>query len=176
MLMGSAMGATIIAIALSPWGKQSEAHFNPAVTFAVYRLGKVTSWDAVFYCAAQLSGAVSGVALASLLLHGPPAHHAVRYAATLPGIYGDAVAFAAELIISFHPDEYGPLCVQSRSPGGLHTLFRCHPGCGVHCFRIPGIRYERESCPDIRPRVVRQILARSVDLFHRAAPGYADGG
>ena len=41
MLMGSAMGATIIAIVLSPWGKQSGAHFNPAVTFTFYRLGKV---------------------------------------------------------------------------------------------------------------------------------------
>src|SRR5271154_6465800 len=46
MLMGSAMGATIIAIVLSPWGKQSGAHFNPAVTFTFYRLGKMTSWDA----------------------------------------------------------------------------------------------------------------------------------
>ena len=56
MLMGLAMGATIIAIVLSPWGKQSGAHFNPAVTFTFYRLGKVASWDAVFYCAAQLLG------------------------------------------------------------------------------------------------------------------------
>ena len=41
MLMGVAMGATIIAIAQSPWGKQSGAHFNPAVTLTFYRLGKV---------------------------------------------------------------------------------------------------------------------------------------
>jgi glycerol uptake facilitator-like aquaporin len=40
MLMGLAMGATIIAIVLSPWGKQSGAHFNPAVTFTFYRLRK----------------------------------------------------------------------------------------------------------------------------------------
>src|SRR5580700_11790081 len=38
MLMGSAMGATIIAIVLSPWGKQSGAHFNPAITFTFCRL------------------------------------------------------------------------------------------------------------------------------------------
>src|SRR5215831_16719611 len=31
MLMGLAMGATIIAIVLTPWGKQSGAHINPAV-------------------------------------------------------------------------------------------------------------------------------------------------
>jgi aquaporin Z len=101
MLMGLAMGATIIAIVLSPWGKQSGAHFNPAVTFTFYRLRKMALWDAVFYCAAQLLGAVAGVALASLVLQGAPANKAVRYAATVPGIYGDAIAFAAELTISF---------------------------------------------------------------------------
>jgi aquaporin Z len=101
MLMGLAMGATIVAIVLSPWGKQSGAHFNPAVTFTFYRLGKVASWDAVFYCAAQFLGAVAGVALASLVLQGAPADEAVRYAATIPGIYGDTIAFAAELAISF---------------------------------------------------------------------------
>jgi aquaporin Z len=99
-LMGLAMGATIMAIVLSPWGKQSGAHFNPAVTLTFYRLGKVTSWDAVFYCASQLCGAVAGVALASLFLRGAPAHPAVHYAATVPGVRGDAVAFAAELAMS----------------------------------------------------------------------------
>jgi aquaporin Z len=101
MLMGLGMGATIIAIVLSPWGKQSGAHFNPAVTFTFYRLRKVALWDAVFYCAAQLLGAVAGVALSSLVLAGAPAHKAVRYAATTPGIYGDSIAFIAELAISF---------------------------------------------------------------------------
>src|SRR5580658_6187608 len=101
MLMGLAMGGTIVGIVLSPWGKQSGAHFNPAVTFTFYRLGKVAWWDAVFYCAGQLHGAVAGVALASLVLQGAPAHKAVRYAATLPGIYGNTIAFVAELAISF---------------------------------------------------------------------------
>jgi aquaporin Z len=101
MLMGLAMGATIMGIVLSPWGKQSGAHFNPALTFTCYRLRKVAFWDAVFYCVAQLAGAVAGVALASLVLDGAPAHKAVRYAATLPGIYGESIAFVAELAISF---------------------------------------------------------------------------
>jgi aquaporin Z len=101
MLMGLGMGATVLAIVLSPWGKQSGAHFNPAVTLTFYRLRKVALWDTVFYCAAQLLGAVAGVALASVVLQGAPAHQAVRYAATIPGIYGDAIAFVAELAISF---------------------------------------------------------------------------
>jgi aquaporin Z len=101
ILMGSAMGATIIAIVLTPWGKQSGAHFNPAVTFAFYRLKKMAPWDAVFYCTGQLLGAVGGVALACLALQGLPAAKAVHYAATIPGIYGNAIAFVAELAISF---------------------------------------------------------------------------
>lgn len=101
LLMGLAMGVTILAIVVSPWGKQSGAHFNPAVTSTFYRLGKVAPWDAVFYCAAQLLGAVAGVALASLLLRGAPADKAVRYAATVPGMYGETIAFVAELAISF---------------------------------------------------------------------------
>jgi|KBSMisStandDraft_5_1062788.scaffolds.fasta_scaffold654655_2 hypothetical protein len=56
MLIGLAMGATIIAIVVSPWGKQPGAHFNPAVTFTFYRLRKVALWDAVFHRAAQLLG------------------------------------------------------------------------------------------------------------------------
>jgi aquaporin Z len=101
MLMGLAMGATAFAIVLSPWGKQSGAHFNPAVTLTFYRLRKVPLWDAVFYCVAQFLGATAGVALASLVLQGAPANKAVRYAATMPGIYGDNIAFVAELAISY---------------------------------------------------------------------------
>jgi aquaporin Z len=101
MWMGLAMGVSIIAIVLSPWGKQSGAHFNPAVTLTFHRLRKVALWDTVFYCAAQLLGAVAGVALASLALQGAPAHRTVHYAATIPGSYGDTVAFVAELAISF---------------------------------------------------------------------------
>jgi len=101
MVMGSAMGATVIAIVLSPWGKQSGAHFNPAITLTFYRLGNVAFWDAVFYCAAQFAGAIAGVALASFVLEGAPMDRAVRYSATLPGFYGDTIAFVAELAISF---------------------------------------------------------------------------
>ena len=82
-------------------GQAVRRALNPAVTFTFYRLRKVAWWDAVFYCAAQLSGAVAGVALASLALQGAPAHRAVRYAATIPGIHGETVAFVAELAISF---------------------------------------------------------------------------
>src|SRR5579862_7314799 len=87
---GLSIGATIAALVLSPWGKQSGGHLNPAITLAFYRLGKVQFWDAIFYGVAQFSGATLGVILAALLLLGAPAHPAIHYAATLPGQYGAA--------------------------------------------------------------------------------------
>jgi aquaporin Z len=99
-LMGLAIGATVMALIMSPWGKQSGGHINPAMTFAFYRLGKLRPWDALFYGVAQFSGATSGVALATFLLRGAPGDGTVRYAVTAPGVYGAAIAFAAELVIS----------------------------------------------------------------------------
>jgi aquaporin Z len=100
-LMGLAMGATAIVIVMSPWGKQSGGHFNPAVTLTFYRLGKVKVWDAVFYTSGQFIGALVGVAIVTAVLRGAPAAPAVHYAVTAPGVYGVTVAFAAELVISF---------------------------------------------------------------------------
>jgi aquaporin Z len=100
-IMGAAVGATVFAIVMTPWGKQSGGHFNPAMTFTFYRLGKVNFWDALFYGAAQFVGATSGVAIATFILRGAPGHESVRYAVTLPGRYGNGVAFVAELAISF---------------------------------------------------------------------------
>ncbi len=100
-LMGLAMGTTIIAIVMSPWGKQSGGHFNPALTVTFYRLGKVEFWDAWFYGAAQFVGAIAGVAIARYALRGALGNDAVRYAVTVPGVYGRTVAFVAELVISF---------------------------------------------------------------------------
>ena len=48
-LMGLAMGSTAIGIIYSPWGKQSGAHINPSTTLTFFRLGKVATWDAIFY-------------------------------------------------------------------------------------------------------------------------------
>ena len=100
-LMGSVIGATVVAIVMTPWGKQSGGHFNPAITFAFYRLRKVELWDALFYMAAQFSGAVSGVTIAAYVLRHAPENAAIRSAVTTPGAYGSAGAFIAELVISF---------------------------------------------------------------------------
>ena len=98
---GISIGATIFAIVLTPWGKQSGGHLNPAITLTFYRLGNVEFWDAIFYGVVQFAGATAGVAIASALLLGAPANATIRYAATLPGMHGAGVAFIAEVAISF---------------------------------------------------------------------------
>src|SRR5215216_5852365 len=61
MLMGLAMGLTLIAIVYSPWGKRSGAHMNPAFTLTFWRLGKMAPWDAAFYSVAQFAGGLAGM-------------------------------------------------------------------------------------------------------------------
>jgi aquaporin Z len=100
-LMGLAMGTITIAILLTPLGKQSGGHFNPAITLAYYRLGKVEPWDAAFYTAAQFIGAIGGTAIAGYVLGSAVHNEAVRCAVTAPGRFGAAAAFLAELAISF---------------------------------------------------------------------------
>ena len=99
-LMGLAMGFTAIALIYSPWGKRSGAHLNPSVTLAFWRLGRVPAHDAIFYGAAQVAGAIAGVALAWLILGERLAHPATNFAATLPNA-GILAALSAELAISF---------------------------------------------------------------------------
>jgi len=100
VLMGLAMGLTAIGIIYSPWGKQSGAHLNPAVTLTFFRLGKVAPWDAAFYVIAQFAGGVAGVALVAAAAGKLLAHPSVNYVATLPGSGVTGAAFLGEVVIA----------------------------------------------------------------------------
>jgi aquaporin Z len=100
-LMGAAMGTTAIGIFLSPWGRRSGAHINPAVTLTFWRLGKIKGWDAAFYVCAQFAGGTLGVLLAWSVFGELLAGSTVNFIVTLPGNQGVGAAFAAEVIISF---------------------------------------------------------------------------
>lgn len=101
VLMGSVMGLTAVGIILSPWGKRSGAHINPAVTLTFLRLGKIGPVDAAFYVAAQFAGAALGVLVSWLVLGDLLEHASVSFVVTRPGAAGPAAAFAAEFVISF---------------------------------------------------------------------------
>lgn len=97
---GMAMGATAVALILSPMGKRSGAHFNPAVTIAYLTLGKIAWRDAMFYAIAQFAGGVLGVYIAGLIIGPPMRHSAVDWVVTVPAGGQVAQAFAAEFLIS----------------------------------------------------------------------------
>ena len=101
VLIGVAMGVTAILIIYSPIGQRSGAHFNPAVTFTFWRLGKVETWDALFYAAFQFIGGTLGVLVSALFLGMVIADSTVNYVVTVPGSAGVWIAFIAELLISF---------------------------------------------------------------------------
>lgn len=101
VLTGLAMGFTLLVLIHTPWGKRSGAHMNPATTLMFFRLGKLETWDALFYMFFQFVGGLAGVVL-SLLILGPfLTHPNVNFAATSPGPSGVPAAFVAELVISF---------------------------------------------------------------------------
>jgi len=101
LLMGLAMGLTAVGIILSPWGKRSGAHLNPAFTFTFFRLGKVEFRDAAFYALFQFIGGTLGVILSWLVLGSLLENAAVNFVVTVPGGGGSLVAFIAEFVIAF---------------------------------------------------------------------------
>ena len=97
--IGLAMGATLLFVVHTPWGKQSGAHMNPAVTLTFLSLGKITPARAAGYIAGQFVGGIAGVAIAFLVAGNSVMR--VNFAVTQPGPGGAGVAFAAEALISF---------------------------------------------------------------------------
>jgi len=104
VLMGLAMGLTLVGLVFSPAGQRSGAHMNPGVTLTFWRLGKVAGWDAVFYIGAQFIGGIAGVMVVGVFMRISLADESVRFAATLPGRMGGAglaLAWIGEFTISF---------------------------------------------------------------------------
>lgn len=100
-LAGIAMGLTAITLIYSPLGRRSGAHMNPATTLTFYRLGKIAVWDSAFYVLSQFVGGVLGTSVAFLALGRQLAHSSVNFAITQPGMRGAAIAFVAEVVITF---------------------------------------------------------------------------
>ncbi len=101
LLMGLVMGLTVVSIVYSSLGRRSGAHINPAVTLTFLRLGKISPWDALFYVAAQFTGAIFGMNVAWFLLGDWVSVSTVNFAVTVPGSAGHFAAFLAETLISF---------------------------------------------------------------------------
>jgi aquaporin Z len=60
LLTGLLVGATVALIAVSPLGRLSGSHLNPAITLAFGVLGRISVYDVGGYLAAQFIGALLG--------------------------------------------------------------------------------------------------------------------
>jgi len=81
-LTGFGFGCVGALIAISPLGKASGAHINPAVTLAFWLNGTMSGRYALGYVAAQLAGGIAG---AIPLLAWGRVGASVAYGATVPG-------------------------------------------------------------------------------------------
>lgn len=95
-VMGTAMAITVVGLVYSRWGKQSGAHFNPAVTLTLLSLGRIAPPDAMGYVVAQFIGGAAGMAVATATLIPWIRHPAVNSVVTVPGPWGPAAAWGAE--------------------------------------------------------------------------------
>ena len=98
-ITGFLFGCVGAAIAVSPIGKVSGAHVNPAVTVGFWLLRKLEGRLAVTYVSAQLAGAVAGCI--PLLLWGHMGR-SLNFGATTPGVaYTVPEALFGEVITTF---------------------------------------------------------------------------
>lgn len=93
-LVGPVVGYTIAVMMMSPWGRRSGAHVNPAITVAMWRYGRTPGAAVVPIIAAQLIGSLLGP-LAARCAWGPSiARSPLNYAAVQPGAHWNQLAVA----------------------------------------------------------------------------------
>lgn len=97
-LTGFLFGTTGCLITLSPIGRISGAHINPAVTLSFRLKKRMSTRHTIGYIFSQLTGAVAGAF--PLLLWGRQGE-SVQYGATIPETGRIAAAFAGETITTF---------------------------------------------------------------------------
>ena len=98
-LVGALVALLLSLLIISPAGKASGGHMNPAISLAMWRFGVFPAVGIVPYIAAQLLGSILGV-LAARAVWGPiVAQPPVLYAVIQPAPdWSTAQLFAAELI------------------------------------------------------------------------------
>ncbi|MET8331094.1 aquaporin [Streptomyces sp. NPDC005181] len=84
LVVGVAVGVFVTGLILSPPGKQSGGHMNPAISFAMWRFGGFPGTAVGPYIVAQLAGSLLGVLAARGVWGGAVGAPPVAYAALQP--------------------------------------------------------------------------------------------
>jgi glycerol uptake facilitator-like aquaporin len=80
LIVGAAVGLLITGLILSPAGRVSGGHMNPAISLAMWRFGVFPLTGLVPYSVAQLAGSLLGVLAAGAVWGGEAARPPVSYA------------------------------------------------------------------------------------------------
>jgi glycerol uptake facilitator-like aquaporin len=84
LVVGAVVGLMLAGLILSPLGKASGGHINPAISLAMWRFGVFPRRAVVPYCAAQLAGSLLGVLLGRLVWGPVAGRPPVAYSALRP--------------------------------------------------------------------------------------------
>lgn len=90
LVVAVASGLLVVALILSPFGRRSGGHMNPAVTVALWLMDVFPGRSVLPYAAAQMTGSVVGVALARLVWGPVTSTPSIGYAAVRPAPDWDA--------------------------------------------------------------------------------------
>ncbi|MFJ8856040.1 MIP/aquaporin family protein [Streptomyces sp. NPDC102437] len=94
-VLGALIGVLLTSLILSPSGRYSGGHLNPAVTVALWLLGAFPGRAVLPYVAAQAAGSLAGTALGGLVWGATARHAPVAYAVVGPAPAWDAAAVLA---------------------------------------------------------------------------------
>jgi glycerol uptake facilitator protein/aquaporin Z len=94
-VVGAVSGAILTGLILTPPGRRSGGHMNPAVTIILWLMDVFPGRGVLPYVFAQLAGSVAGTALARLVWGSKVALPSVDYAAIVP-TWQPATVFLAE--------------------------------------------------------------------------------
>ena len=99
LIVGAAVGLLLAGLILSPTGKASGGHMNPAISLAMWRFGVFPGAGVLPYTIAQLLGSVLGVLAARAVWGQVVAEPPVLYAVLQPGpVWSTGELFAAETL------------------------------------------------------------------------------
>jgi glycerol uptake facilitator-like aquaporin len=102
VIVGAAVGGLVAGLILSPPGRASGAHLNPAISLAMWRFGVFPGAGVLPYAAAQLAGSALGVLAAGAVWGSAATRPPVSYAVLQPAAgWGAGPLFAVEALSMF---------------------------------------------------------------------------